>query len=539
MILIFLYVLFYPQYDTNDDFGICNIVNGSKGSIDAHIIYSNYVLGLIYKGLYSITTSVPWYPLVHYAAMFSGFTAITYSILNKLKHSSAVWVLAAFILFFGYEGYILMQFTRTSGIATAGGLLLMFWALSNDNDSSSRVRNIQITAGGVIAVVGFMFRDTQFIAVAAVMSAVGVMILLELPQRPKGQRAKQFVLILCVFLLLFGVAGGLRMVDKQAYTPVEWQEYKEYNNARSSLYDHGFPSYSEYEDEYSELGINENAKNYYRQWNHVDLSAETMREIGSWDNSDRTIINSRTIVRFIKTMAKGYMARPVFYMFLALVLLWILRGRKKPVAIIGIAYTAVIVVGLNFYMFMTLRYLKDRVDVGIVMAACVVILWTLQNDRPLFSHRTGAVLLAIALIASQLCWHDNWRVNAKDRVETLEANRTVAETIAEDKEHLYLNKAVGFSYSDAYGVFDTLPYGISENVFTLGGWTTMMPANREKLEKYGISDVYRDSINNADVYIIDKDIDTTIQYIRDYYDADAKAEKAFDIGAYPVYRLTD
>jgi len=539
IILVFLCVVFYPQYDTNDDFGICNIVNGSKGNIDAHIIYSNYVLGLIYKALYSLTISVPWYPMMHYAAMFSGFTALTYTLLNKLKQSQAVWIIAGFLLFFGYEGYILMQFTRTSGIATAGGLMLMFWALCNDNSASRRTKTLQTIAGGVIALMGYMFREGQFIAVAGVMSAIGVMILLELPQRQKGQRAKQLGLIFCAFVFLFGIAGGLKAVDKQAYASAEWQEYRDYNNARSALYDHGFPSYSGYEDEYEELGINENAKNYYRQWNHIDLSAEQMRKIASWNESDYIIINSHYVARFIRTMAKGYLAKPVFFLFLAIVLLWILRGKKNLITITGIVYTATVVIGLNFYMFMMERYLKDRVDVGIIMAACLVILWTLRSDRPLLTHKAGAIILALVILASQFCWHDNWRVNAADRIAKMENKRVVAETMAKDKEHLYLNKAVGFSYSDAYGAFDTIPYGISENVFTLGGWTAGMPSNQEKLDRYGIKNVYTDSINNGKVYIIDKDIDTTIQYIRDYYDAGAKAEKVFDIGDYPVYRLTD
>ncbi|MGX8773448.1 MAG: hypothetical protein ACSW8G_00155, partial [Bacillota bacterium] len=186
IILIFLCILFYPHYDTNDDFGISNIVNGSKGSIDAHIIYSNYLLGLIYKALYSVTTAVPWYAIMHYATLFSAFTAMTYVLLNKMKQSSAVWVVTAFVLFFAYEGYILMQFTRTAGAAAAGGLILMFWALCNDNEASSRMKTLQLTAGGIIALMGYMYRDSQFLAVSAIMSAIGLMILLELPERPQG-----------------------------------------------------------------------------------------------------------------------------------------------------------------------------------------------------------------------------------------------------------------------------------------------------------------------------------------------------------------
>ncbi|MGX8773447.1 MAG: hypothetical protein ACSW8G_00150, partial [Bacillota bacterium] len=298
----------------------------------------------------------------------------------------------------------------------------------------------------------------------------------------QGQRGKRLLLIVCVFVALFGIAGGMRMIDKQAYSSEEWQEYRSYNNARSALYDHGFPTYSEFEYEYEDLGINENAKNYYRQWNHIDLSEETMREIASWNEEEKTVINSRYVARFLKTIGKGYMEKSCFYMFLAIVLLWFLRGRKRLVTIIGIAYAAIVVAGLDFYMFLMSRYLKDRVDVGIIMAACLVILWTMRSDRQFFSKKAGAVIMAIVLIASQVLWHENWRVNAADRLNVLEKNRAVAEAIAKDKDHLYLNKAVGFSYSDAYGPFDTIPYGISENVFTLGGWTAKMPSNQAKLD---------------------------------------------------------
>ena len=64
-----------------------------------------------------------------------------------------------------------------------------------------------------------------------------------------------------------------------------------------------------------------------------------------------------------------------------------------------------------------------------------------------------------------------------------------------------------------------------------------MPANQEKLEKFGISNVYEDSIGNDNVYIIDKDINTTIKYINDYYNSDARAEYVRNIGSYPIYRL--
>lgn len=539
-VLLVLVMLFKPGYDTNDDWGMCNIVNGSKGIIDGHVIFENYLLGLICAGLYQLTAAIPWYPVLQYCLLFSSYTAISYVLINKLKYHSSIWIVTALLVVFAYEGYINMQFTRTSGVATVAGLLLMFWVFDRENcffNKGKAISIVQLAAGLVISVFGFMYRDSQFIANAALMSAVGFMLLLNMFTEKKGNAVKPAIAMACSFVILFGVAGGLTAFDKSAYRAEEWQEYRAYNVARSKLYDHGFPEYSEYASQYEKMGINENAKNYYRQWNHVDLDGRTMEQIGSFNKTESPSINGQYIKRFIITMAEGYAKKPLFYAFLAVIIMWIIWGRKNWISLIGIIYEAVIAVGLNFYMFWTLRYLKDRVDVGILLAAVIVIIWTFKNHKPLFSNKLGIIIVMIALVWTQYCWHDNWRTYMGERNAAMNENRKIAEKIARDKEHLYLNKAVGFSYSDAYDVFDVIPQGISENVFTLGGWTCGMPSNQEKLDRFAIKNVYEDSVNNDSVYIIDKDITTTIQYIQDYYCDEAKAEYVRNIETYPVYRL--
>lgn len=541
-VLLVLVIIFRPGYDTNDDWGMCNIVNGSKGIIDGHVVYENYLIGLICAALYKLTCAIPWYPIMQYMLMFSSYSAMTYVLINKLRHSSSIWIASALIVLFAYEGYINMQFTRTAGVATVGGILLMFWAFDKDNtfvnvSRISKERIIQLTAGLIISIFGFMYRDSQFLADAALMSAIGVMMIFNMFTADRKDAIKPAVIMACAFVLLFGVAGGLTNFDKKAYSSEEWQKYRAYNVARSQLYDHGFPEYSEYAAKYENMGINQNAKDFYRQWNHVDLDGDTMKQISGFNKEESHVISTQYIKDFAKTMLEGYSQKPLFYVFLAIVLMWFIWGRKNWISITGIVYEAVMAIGLNFYMFYSLRYLKDRVDVGILLAATIVIVWTFKNNKPLFSNKIGIIMLVIAFAWAQYSWHDNWRSNTDSKDALLDANRQVAETIAKDKEHLYLNKAVGFSYSDAYDVFDVIPEGISENVFTLGGWTCRMPSNQDKLYKYGIKNVYKDSIDNEKVYLIDKDINTTIQYIRDYYCSDARADFVRNIADYPVYRL--
>ena len=46
------------------------------------------------------------------------------------------------------------------------------------------------------------------------------------------------------------------------------------------------------------------------------------------------------------------------------------------------------------------------------------------------------------------------------------------------------------------------------------------------LKKYDVTNPYRDCIDNEKVYIIDNDINLTINYIREYYDMKATAVDA-------------
>ena len=46
------------------------------------------------------------------------------------------------------------------------------------------------------------------------------------------------------------------------------------------------------------------------------------------------------------------------------------------------------------------------------------------------------------------------------------------------------------------------------------------------LSRYGVTNPYRDLVNNEKVYLIDNDINLTLNYIREYYDMKAQARDA-------------
>lgn len=124
--MLLMVLIMRPGFETNDDIVFAELGSGFRGVKDAHLVFQNYGLGLLYRLLYQITGRLPWYTIVQYAVLLFAFTAVTYVLLNRLEGYSGLYLSALLVLGFGYEGYIHLQFTKTGGIATAAGVFYCF-----------------------------------------------------------------------------------------------------------------------------------------------------------------------------------------------------------------------------------------------------------------------------------------------------------------------------------------------------------------------------------------------------------------------------
>jgi len=96
--------------------------------------------------------------------------------------------------------------------------------------------------------------------------------------------------------------------------------------------------------------------------------------------------------------------------------------------------------------------------------------------------------------------------------------------LVSDKEHLYLAKLDTVS-EICYSPLEAYPAGYLDRIVLMGGWYYGHPAIMDILAKYDVTVPYRDIVNNEHVYIIEDDPEATLNYIREYYDANARVEK--------------
>ena len=524
-----------PSFETNDDIVFAELGSGLRGVKDAHLVFQNYGLGMIYRLLYGVTGRLPWYTIVQYMILFAAFTVVTYVLISRLGEISGLCLFVILACGFGYEGYIHLQFTKTAGIAAAAAVFLLLYLLEQEKYSWWGI------AGGILlAVIAYMYREDQFWASCGLMAGAGLLFLFDLRKYRNKKLRRLGICVLTFGVLLLSVFGVDRW-DFSKYRSAEWKEYQEFNQLRSELLDYGFPDYDSNQEIYEELGISREAYELYKSWNFNDtekFDTEVMKKLV--DLKQKRSLTIRTVTAFIRRFPSDLLRMPMFYFFAVFALLWILCGKKDVCSVISVLAECLLLVAVYFYLYYQGRYMVNRVDVGLWFSACLVMLWIFSSGEVRYMNTKVSVLLCmICVVLGQFMMYKDWRLATSSIPEARVSQRAVLETIGTDKEHTYLAKSGMLSEIVCYGPFDRMPENLLDNVYWFGGWECRTPGYTRAMEVHGIINPYRDVVNNENIYLVDDNIDLTLKYIRQYYAENAQAVFVKTIGNVDVYQITD
>lgn len=533
IVMLGIFILMMPFYETNDDLTICEFIDGSYGETDAHLVFQNYLLGVILKFLYTLPGNLPWYAIFQYLILWLSFSAVTYVILQRLDSLSGLCVMAVVLIYFAYEGYVKMQFSKVSGIAACAGLFLLLYAVTRE-----RISWLLLINGWALGCFGVMYRFDEFLVCAALMTGIGVFLLLELKNHPKGKRLKKLGAYVGVFGTMLVLAIGLKIFDNYMYDTELWRYYDVYNDVRCELQDYGFPDYWSNEEVFNSLGIDKDAYQLFSRWNINDpenFTAEIMEQITPLQK--RNELNVDLVVKYFKSFPLRFFELHIFYGVLIFIVFWLIWGKRSLSAVLALVYEVLMFGAVYFYLFYTGRYLINRVDVGLWFAVVLVLIWMLDAARMKLSAPGCGMLCLSIFLLNQGTWNNDWRFDSVHSLESRAHERSILETISSDKDHLYLAKINTLSGGHSFGPFDRVPKGTLDNICWMGGWETNTALNIQLLEKWGVTNPYRDMIDNPDVYLIDDDIELTLRFLRTYYDENAAAELVKEVEGLKVYKI--
>lgn len=531
LIMCFFNVFFYAQSYVDDLAQFADISGLYTNVSDYHLQWGGLVLGKVLQFFCNILPGYNWYAINQYAVSFASLTIFSYLVLNKQWGNIEKYVLFVILFVCGYELYVTMGFTKTSGIV---GAIAIFIVASED---ASRILKL---AGGALFWWSTQIRFTYFLMFAAGILFVETIKMID-NHKNKAYVVnvlKRIALLLIFFIIVFAENRMEGVLSGQ--NPI-WKEYFQRNVYRAAVYDRNEidSNYDEYMDEYLSLGI---TKSMVAMWktNNPDFKypdtgvfSEALN-IGEKLNYENRSISKFFDIYKIDTFFKTDVLRNIktdvwFAFFMIALFVSILSGANKK--LIGMfSVSIVIFLAFEYYLYTNERWGKHRVDVSV--AAFMVVVFLLLIDKIIVAPQKseiGKPLMVTFLLYILLVYNnvpEDYNAATKNIQTQIEQNKLFYSQTNMDKDNVYFqlitDGKAGGGYFDVVlqqNAFEKIKPGYLKNIM----FSFPTPIKDEVMrDEYGITDIWLDVIDNEKMYIVlpnDKlgngMVDLTANYLSD------------------------
>ena len=540
LFFIFLAVVFLMipvTYAINDDTAMRDIASGAmSGTPDYHLVFVKAALGALLSAVYRYFPGIDWYGLVWMGLVILSAALILWKILSICEKRGRN-LLAASVLFLsvfaltGLGHLVSFQFTVVAGIVA--GTAVFLYCL----DDSSGKKEYRMAAL-VILLIWISFCVRENVLLMAVPFGGLIILYKKEPVKKKALMAS----IACAGL------AGIMVLEVFSYSSAEWKSYKDYNTARSVIYDYyGVPPYEENREFYDSIGLQEYDVVNLERYQLVfvdDLENGKMQQIADYAEQRYREQNSLTarVMAGVRIAVQGELGKETLVLNLlakALVLLNIITGiryRKKALWLVNAGFL-LCEGALTFYLGYEGR-LPSRVMAALLiiefLAALAVFFSERRNTVPKTAKKIPgwtAGLLIVLLAAA--AWQ--FTVIRERQLQSTAANQEYELLQSYYREHPGQVYFIPATWTAGYTEnFHIRKEARLDNGFSLGGWTTFLPVHEQGLKKFGIEDENTALIENDNVYLI---FNTPSSRITAYYEQKYEDVQWTETDTAPVYGM--
>ena len=520
--LILTVLIVRAGFESNDDPTLAAFVDGQMAQSTSYVPYINIVLGWLLRHIYdALGRDIAWHTFCQYALLYAGFTALSFAICERVGALRGAAVTTVLLLFFGVDVYCIINYTKTAAVCTVGGMALLLYAYEREGRHPAA-----LVFGVVLCVTGFMLRQMEFLPCFALMAVLCLRPLWNIlaSKENAGEKLRRFGGLARPFVLVLAISAALYAVNEYAWSKEPWKTYHEFDKVRVAYSDYGRPAYDAMPETYDTLGLSEADVQLLYDSNYFDpkvFSAETMQAIADARDAlfPRPSIGER-IGLFLDKAIPGFFVNLHVYGFLLILVLWLAAGEHRLRDWLVVACEGALFAVAYLYLIWRGRYLVDRVDLGLLLAAASVLALTLDREKLRREKMLTVLVLLLAVGTSHYLMRDWYHsAPAEDKSET----RAAYERILQDTDHVYLAKLDAVT-DGLWSPFEPYPQGYWDRIVLLGGFDCLHPTIMENLARYGVENPFRDCVGNSKVYLIEDNIDLTLQYIHEHYDPNARAK---------------
>jgi hypothetical protein len=228
MVNLILFGLFLncatPVYETNDDLMMQMIASGfHTGHPDAHLVFTNVLIGWALRFLYGAWAGCNWYLIYLLAVHYAALTAIAFLVVSRRGGWRFALLYVGFFLVVETRILLYPQFTTTAFLAGTAGLLLLVDGLRPGQTAHWP----KVIAG--ILFVGLMCLIREPVALLLVVIA-GPFLLERLGLAGWRRLLGTGLACAAIFLVLHGINRWAYQCDPA------WAEFLEYNRMRGEIH---------------------------------------------------------------------------------------------------------------------------------------------------------------------------------------------------------------------------------------------------------------------------------------------------------------
>lgn len=513
--------LFGIRYQLNDDAIISNIAAGAYGEDSQYLVYVNILFGWVLKGLYFVYGGVNWFVVLLLAGGVFCFTILGELLLQKLGTKAGLPLFICFLVLAGVDFFHMFHYVKYAALFLATGLALLAQGLGK--------WNIRVLTGLLLAVLGSMLRFQQLFAVGGLSAAVLLWIFFTLPSKQKWRAA---ISVAALLALAFGLKG----IDTLAYRQnAAWASYAEFNEVRTDISDFRL-QFAAGAQTLAPLGYTVTDFEMLETWNYYDpqvFSTESLTEIVK-------VLPGNTVAAAAKQTvlagAKLLYETPAGILLGALLLCWVfVSGKKKWLALLA----TLGVLGLQIFLLQYAGRYPNTISFSLALSALVFCAFCFEKKEEAERGQSarGAALLSAVLVLCTIPALLQTRQTAQQYwADKLPYEAELVRQLAEG-EGLYLVDVQLVDAANGYNVWQARPAGYFSDIVFTGSWLMNSPFQQQALQNHGLTNLYKDSLNRADVIYVETVYRQLKEdYLRQHYSPKAQLARVQDGELFSKYR---
>ncbi len=520
----------FVHFEMNDDFAAQSLLNGSMGAYYTHFPAMHISLSAAISGLYQALPMVNWYGVLLLVFLLFSASLVGGLLLNRFGWKLGLGLyLAVMPLLYGM---LLLRFTYTmiSYAMLTCSLICFYCWLTTEQRST---RRFLIVTALVLLVLAVLWRRDVW--ASAVVFYGGICLLWIILYKRKALRA-------CIAAGIGFGAICVCFVGANAYyaSTAELAEYKRFYEARIKLVDHAPLNYTEYPQEFAQVGWNECDAKLYAAHVFPDdarFSVENMERLyrlleKTWYNTD-----GQGIARDLFAMLDAEQ----FYCLLLLMLafcgsFFTQKGVWRRVfAVVLLALPFLFQIFFNVLWRSTFRAVYPHYLISIVLLVFFMDAAALHGAL----KGRGLTAAVCALCCMAALGLGNQILSAmRSGEQTMQSSTIYGNRDA--FENMYLNSATTYVYpvnspllsaNECYSIFQIFEPGYFANSRVMGGWDTRSPAYNDFKKKNNLHELPRDIIDHPRIQVVIPNVDLLTWYFETTYGIAVKYELVTPMGS--------